>query len=413
MVAQAEAGRGRLGLLAQPDFRRLWLAQSVSWLGSGVGSVAGPLVAVGWLGASAWQMGLLGAASQLPALLLSLFIGVWVDRLPRRPVLIWTDLGRGALRLAIPLLALGGILSIEWLYLIAFLVGVLGVTFDIASTTYAPSLVRRDELVEANAKLTLSRSVAQVTGPAAAGPLVQAVGAPLVVGLDALSYFASALLTARIAAPEPPKPTRPKPNVRQEIAEGWRALWDEPLVRDIVLATAVAALGGAVINTVYVLYVTRELGLSPTELGLVFGCYGVAAVVGGSLAGRIAQRLGIGPTLVCGQLLIVGGAGLALVAGPAPVAVLAAGQVTAGFGMTVVSITQISMRQALTPSHILGRVNATRRVMVFGVQPIGALAGGFVGEALGLQAAIAAGIVIELVATAMLWPLRRVRTFDA
>src|SRR5687767_1793635 len=226
MAVPAEAARGRLGLPGGVDFGRLWAAKTVSAVGSGVGSVAGPLVAVGWLGASAWQMGVLGALGQLPALLLSLFIGVWVDRLPRRPVLVWTDLGRGALLLAIPLLAIGGLLSIEWLYLVTFLVGVLAVTSDITSTTYAPSLVRRDELVEANAKLQVSGSAASVAGPAVAGPLVQAVGAPLVVGLDALSFFLSGLLTARIAAVETPPPPRPQRDVFGEIVEGWRALWD-------------------------------------------------------------------------------------------------------------------------------------------------------------------------------------------
>ena len=409
MVAVA---RARLGLPGGADFGRLWVAKTVSSVGSGVGSVAGPLVAVGWLGASAWQMGVLSALGQLPALLLSLFIGVWVDRLPRRPVLVWTDLGRGALMLAIPLLAIGGLLSIEWLYVIAFLVGVLTVTSDIASTTYAPTLVRRDELVEANAKMQVSGSAARVAGPAAAGPLVQALSAPLVVGIDALSYLLSGLLTARIRSAETPPPPRARADMREEIAEGWRALWDEPLVRAIVLATMVAALGGGVVQAVYVLYATRELGLTPTALGLVVGSYGAAAVVGGSFAGRISRRLGVGPTLLGGQVLIVAGAALVPLAGSAPFALLAAGQVLTGFGLTVVSITQISLRQALIPSHILGRVNATRRVMVFGIQPVGALIGGFVGEAAGLVPAILVGIAIQVVAGVMLWPLRRVRSLD-
>src|SRR5687767_7506325 len=232
MAVPAEAARGRLGLPGGVDFGRLWAAKTVSAVGSGVGSVAGPLAAGGWLGG-----------------------------LPRRPVLVWTDLGRGALLLAIPLLAIGGLLSIEWLYLATFLVGVLAVTSDIASTTYAPSLVRRDELVEANAKLQVSGSAANVAGPVVAGPLVQAFGAPLVVGIDALSFLVAGLLTSRIAAAETPPPPRARADMRHEIAEGWRALWDEPIVRPVVLATMVAALGGGVVQTVYVLYATRELGL--------------------------------------------------------------------------------------------------------------------------------------------------------
>jgi MFS family permease len=405
----------RLGLLGQASFRRLWLAQTVSWAGSGIGSVALPLVAVTGLGASAWQMGLLRASELLPALLLSLFVGVWVDRLPRRPVLVSTDLGRAALLVAVPLLALGGILRIELLYLIGFLVGVLGVTADITSTTFAPTLVRREELVEANAKLQVSRSAAFVAGPAAAGPLVQAIGAPLVVGLDALSFLLSGLLTTRIGAAETPPPPRTRRDMRREIAEGWRALWEEPLVRAITVATAVAAFGGGIRATIYVLYATRELGLGPAALGIVLALNGVAAVVGGTLAGPIARRLGVGRTLLSGQSVLLGAASLVPLASVAPLppaALLGAGQMLNGLGLSVCSVTQISVRQALTPSHLLGRVNATRRVMVFGVQPIAALVGGLVGETAGLVPALLLALCVELTATAMLWPLRGVRSVD-
>lgn len=196
------------GLLPQPDFRRLWVAQTVSNAGSGVSVVAIPLAAVLVLAATPAQMGLLGAAGTAPALLLSLFVGVWVDRLPRRPLLIGADLGRAFLLALIPLTAALGMLRLEVLGVVAFLAGTLTVIFDIAATSYVPSLVSRADLVEANAQLQLGAAATRVAGPGVAGWLVQVVGAPFAVVADALSFPSSAALLGRIAAAEPVPPSR-------------------------------------------------------------------------------------------------------------------------------------------------------------------------------------------------------------
>src|SRR5262249_1622009 len=195
--------RPPLSLLPRPDFRRLWVAQTVSNAGSGVSTVAIPLPAVLLLAAPPPDMGVLGAAGTAPALVLSLFVGVWVDRLPRRPILIGADAGRALLLAVIPITAALGMLRLEVLDLVAFLSGTLTVIFDIAATSYVPALVAREELVEANAQLQLSASAARVAGPGVAGWLVQVLGAPFAVVVDALSFLASAALVRGIATVEP------------------------------------------------------------------------------------------------------------------------------------------------------------------------------------------------------------------
>lgn len=388
-----------VGLLRQPDFRRLWLAQTVSNAGSGVSSVAIPLTAVLVLAATPTDMGVLGAVNTAPALLLSLFVGVWVDRLPRRPILIGTDLGRALLLALIPLTAALGMLRLDVLYVVAFLAGTLTVVFDIAVTSYVPALVAREELVEANGQLQLGTSVTGVAGPGVAGWLVQIVGAPFAVVADALSFLASAALLGRIATVEPRMQARgDRPSMWRDIGEGIRAVWDDPILRPMVLSTAIASFGGSILQAVYVLYVTRELGITPATLGLIFASGGLASVLGAGVAGALGQRVGPGVALTLGQLVVAAGTGFVPLAEPRPelaLPLLVLGRVLFSGGLTIFSINQISLRQAITPPGLLGRVNATRRAIVFGIIPIGSLLGGFLGAALGLRAALFVSVTIE------------------
>lgn len=406
--------RVSLGLLRPPDFRRLWVAQTVSNAGSGVSSVAIPLTAVLVLAASPGDMGLLVAAGTAPALLLSLFVGVWVDRLPRRPLLVGADLGRALLLALIPLAAALGLLRLEFLDLVAFLAGTLTVVFDIAVTSYVPALVTRDELVEANGQLQLGTSATRVAGPGVAGWLVQLVGAPFAVLADALSFLASALLLARIATPEPAPQSVEGRSIWREIGEGLRAVWDDPILRPMVLSTAIGSFGGSILQAVYVLDLTRELGVTPSGLGLILASGGVASVVAAGFAGPLGRRVGPGTALVLGGFFVALGAAFVPLAGIHPAlapALLTLGQVLSGGGLTVYSINQISLRQAITPPGILGRVNATRRFLVFGIIPIGALLGGFLGAAVGLQTALVVSVAVEAVSflVAAASPLRAAR----
>ena len=394
--------RVRLGLLHQPDYRHLWIAQTVSNAGSGVSSVAIPLTAVLVLTATPEDMGVLGAVGTLPALLLSLFIGVLVDRFPRRPLLVGADLGRAALLALIPLAALLGILRLEVLYVVAFLAGILTVVFDIAVTSYVPALVGREELVEANSQLQLGVSTTQVAGPGVAGLLVQIVGAPFAVVADALSFLASAAFLGRIATPEPARKDRDfHRSVWQEIGDGLRVVWGEPILRWMIASTTIASFGGSILQAVFVLYLTRALGIAPALLGAIFASGGLASVVGASFAGLLGRRSGPGNAMVVGQVALVLGFAIISLVGLHPElapALLVLSQVLRSGGLTVFSINQISLRQAITPPDLLGRVNATRRALVFGIIPLGSLLGGFLGAIVNLPTTIVVSLAFEVLA---------------
>ena len=387
------------GLLYRPDFRNLWVAQTVSVVGSQFTSIALPLTAVLTLRATPLEMGVLGAAVNAPVLLVGLFAGVWVDRLRRRPILIATDLGRAMLLGAIPVAALLGLLRMEMLYVVALLIGTLSVFFEVAVTSYVPSLVRRDDLVEGNGKLELSHSAAGIIGPGAAGGLVQLAGAPLVLLMDALSFLASAAFLTRIRSLEPTQLPANRTTVWHEIGAGLRMLWRQPVLRAMTLAAAVGSLGTGIQQAVLVLYIVRELGVTSVLLGVIFAIGSAAAVVGAALASPVGRWKGPGPALLLGQLAIAGGSlVLALAAGAPAVAVtiLLVGHAFFGFGMSLFSVNQIALRQTLTPTHLLGRINATRRVVVFGVAAIGALLGGALGTGIGLRQTllVGAGVVV-------------------
>ena len=349
-------------------------------------------------------MGVLGAAANTPVLLVGLFAGVWVDRLRRRPILIVADLGQGLLLATIPLAAFLGLLRIEMLYAIAFLAGTLKLFFDVAVTSYLPVLVRREELAEGNSKLQLSHSAADVTGPGVAGGLVQLIGAPFVLLLDALSFLVSAAFLRRIGSLEPTPLRAHRQTVWREIGDGLRLLWEQPALRAMTLVTGVGSLGNSVQQTVLVLYMVRELGVTPVLLGAIFAVGGAAALVGAALASPVGRWQGPGPALIWGQLVIAGGLLLAAAAGPLAVAVplLLLAHALRGSGMTLFSVNQITLRQAITPPQLLGRVNATRRVVVFGVVPVGALLGGAFGVGIGLRPTLLVGAGVVMLAFALI-----------
>jgi predicted MFS family arabinose efflux permease len=399
-------------MLSDIRFRRFWAAQVISEAGSGVGAIAMPLTAVLTLGASSMDMGLLAAASTLPVLLLALHAGVWIDRLPVGPVLVVANLGRGALLGLVPLAAVAGWLRIDVLWCVAFAVGVLTVVFDIATTTYVPSLVQRGQLVNANATLQASGAAARVTGPGMGGWLVQAVGAPLAVTVDALSFVVAAALIARLGrADDFSRPERR--GVWTEIGEGMVAVWRDRILRAMVLATTIGAVGGSIQQAAYVLFAVRDVEVSAPVLGTIVACGSLAGMAGAALAGRTARLLTVGGAMAIGQAALALSMFVLLAARSDAfgVVVLGVAQVLFGWGLQTFSVTQISLRQAVTPRHLLGRVNATRRVAVFGIQPVGAVVGGALASAFGLRTALLVAAVIQVVAlaTILLSPLRDAR----
>lgn len=394
-------------LWRKPDFLKLWVGQAISQFGSQVTILALPLAAALTLGATPSEMGVLSALESLPFLVFGLFAGVWVDRLPRRPVLIVADCGRALLLAILPVAALTGHLSMLLLYLIAFGAGVLTVFFDVAYGAFLPSLIGEEFLIEGNSKLEMTNSAAKVAGPGLTGLLVQLMTTPLVILFDALSFLVSAVFLALIRRSEHPRAPRARDsNVWHEIGAGLKLVFGNKMLRGIAGCTATANLAWNIILSVFILYAARDFRLGAAVIGVIFAAGNVGFLTGAAVAGRLVRRLGLGVTLIAMPVLSSAGAVMiALANGPAIVviATLAGAQFLFGFGGVVYNINQVSLRQALTPDHLRGRMTATIRFVVWGTIPVGALLGGALGERVGLRPAIQVGAFLTLLA--FLWVL--------
>jgi len=408
-----------LSLWHHADFLRLWSAQTVSQFGSQVSVLAIPLVAILVLDANAFEIGLLGALEFLPFILFTLPAGVWVDRLRRRPILIVGDVGRAAVLATIPLAYAFDALTIYQLYLVGFIAGIFTVFFDVAYQSYLPSLVDRSQIVEGNAKLQISVSAATIAGPGIAGVLVAAITAPIAILADAASFLASALFIFGIRRREP-RPDRhvaadgrPREGMRREIASGLRYVVGHRYLRPIAASTALSNLFGTIALSVYLLYAVRDLGLSPAVIGIVFGLGNVGALVGALIASRTAVRLGVGRTIV-GSLFLIGPATLLIALAPreSPVPFLVAAGLLTGLGGVVYNVNQVSLRQAITPEAMQGRMNATIRFIIWGTIPIGQIVGGTLGTTIGLHETIWIGAIGSLIAFLPVFvsPVRSLRT---
>ena len=393
----------------------MWGGQTVSLFGSQVSLLAIPLTAVLVLNATALQMGILTALGTLPTLLFGLFAGVWVDRLHRRPILIVADAGRFLLLCLIPLSAVTGILHIGILYVLTFLVGILTIFFNVAYRSYLPSLIEREQLIEGNSKLELSQSVSEIVGPGLAGALVQILTAPVAILIDAFSFLVSALSLAWIHTPEqrPESDTKQKGMLR-EIAEGLRFVFGKPILRALTSSFATLTLFNSVLEAVFILYLTRALGITPVVLGIIFAISSIGFLLGALLAGWLTHRIGIGITLLLTPLVIGGSDLLIPLAGQAPllaIPLIGLAQLLFGLARPVFSINQVSLRQALTPERLQGRMNASVSFVVFGIPAIGALLGGVLGQGIGLQKTLIIAAAGEMLACLWIFfsPVRRLR----
>ena len=382
------------GLWRRADFLRLWSGQTVSQLGSQISQLAIPLAAILVLDASAFEVALLGAIEFLPFLLFTLPAGVWVDRLRRRPILVWSDVGRAAALSSIPLAyALGG-LTIWQLYAIGFAVGTLTVSFDVAYQSYLPALVGRDELVSGNSLLEVSRSGAQIAGPGLGGLLVGVLGAPYALVLDAASFAVSAALVLAIRGREPEPEPSPSPSMWRELREGLSYLLRHRYWRPMAVTTAGANFFWSLVGSVLLVFAVRRLGMSPALIGLVLTVGSIGGLAGALAAPRVGRRFGVGSTVTGASVLF--GPPLLLVplaGGSAAIPLLVAAFTLSTAGATIYAITALSLMQTLTPERLLGRMNASRRFIVFGTIPLGSLVGGLLASQLGLRPTIWIGAV--------------------
>ncbi len=390
----------RGGLWRHADFLKLWSAETISQFGSQITGLALPLVAIITLDVSAFQVSALYVIEFAPFLLISLPAGVWVDRLPRRPILILGDLGRAALLATIPIAYALDALTIWQLYAVGFFVGICTVFFDVAYQSYLPSLVDRTALVEGNSKLEISRSAAQLSGPAAAGVLVQALKAPYAILLDALSFLASGLFVLGIRKREENVPTRAerkesKTSMRAELREGLGWVLGNPYLRTISMSTATFNFFGSMMQAILAVYLVRSLGMSPFLIGVIFAVGNLGYLAGALLTNRISRRIGVGPAIVVGGMAGIAQLLIPLAPQEAHDAVpwLVASGLIVGFGVVLYNVTQVSMRQAITPERLQGRMNSSIRFIVWGVMPLGLLAGGALATSFDLRTAIWVGAI--------------------
>jgi MFS family permease len=398
-------------LLREQQFRRYWTGQTVSLFGDEISYLAVPLAAVFVLHVGATGMGWLRFAGLLPALLFSLPAGAWADRRGRRrQTMIVADLARAALMATLPLGYAFGVLTFAQLCVVVFAVGTLAVVFDVCNATLFVSLVSREQYVAGNSLTSGSRAFSFVAGPSAAGLLVQVLAAPLALLADAASYLASAWQLARIAPVEPPAAEAGK----GRLTEGMHFIARSPLLRPMLACVATINLFTFAFNTLVVVYAVGELGLAAGTLGLVVGAGAVGSLLGAVVSGRIVRAIGIGPAITLGAVAFPAPLVLVpLAGGPTPLVLAAffAAEFASGLGVMLLDIAAGSLQSAVIPHALRARVSGAFRTVNYGVRPLGALAGGFLGSAVGLRPAL---WLVTLAATlGVLWllpsPLPRTR----
>ncbi|HEX5828480.1 MAG TPA: MFS transporter [Candidatus Limnocylindrales bacterium] len=392
-------------LLRHPDFLKLWTAETISVFGSAVTQLALPLIAATTLEVSPFEFGLLTTVELLPFILFSLPAGVWVDRLRRRPILIAADLGRALAIASIPVAFAFDALTIWQLYVVGFVNGILTVFFDVAYQSYLPSIVARDQLVEGNSKLEITRSGAQILGPGLAGLLIGLLRAPFAMALDSISYLVSAAFVFWIRRPEPPVEVHdeavhgPKPSMRREIAVGLRYVTGHPWLRSIAATTGTSNFFGNMVNAILVLYLTRERGLGPEAIGFAFSVGSLGFLAAALTTSRLTARLGVGRMLVATALgFSLSGLPIAFAPDELIWYAVAVSGFLGGYCGVGWNINQVSLRQAITPPRMQGRMNATMRFIVWGTIPLGAILGGTLGGIIGLQPTIMVGALGGLLA---------------
>ena len=415
------------------NFLSLWASETISQFGTQFSGFAIPWTAVLLtinqpLSVASFEFGILSALGLLAFPLFALFIGVYVDRHRKRRIMVIANIGRGMSLGLVPIAAVTGALysiGLPLLYLVAFLIGTLTVFFDISYQAILPFLVDRKQLVEGNSKLEASRSSAQLVGPGIAGAVLQIVGvarAPLVITIDALSYLGSASFLARLRSEEPIKPATT--TVWHDLKEGLLVVLKDKMLRSIAGTTATSNLFNSALVAIFFLYIIRELSFPIGLLGLVFTIGSSGALLGVVVASKLGARFGVGPVIVA-SILVSGVAAFPyfIVDKSLAFTILSAGPLWGlgtlrldfnsillmiavffgAFGGVVYNINQVSLRQAIVPLRLQGRMNASMRWIVWGTLPLGSFVGGFLGSVLGLRTAI--GLAVLGQSLAFLWVL--------
>jgi len=399
-------------LIHHHDFRQLWAAETISQIGTQISQIALPLLAVITLSATEFEMGVLITLEFLAFLVIGLPAGAWVDRWRRKRVLIVNDLIRAVSLGSLPVAYAFEMLTLWQLFAVALVTGISTVFFDVAYQSYLPSIVEKSQIVEGNSKLEISRAVSQVAGPGSAGLLIRVLGIPLMFVFDALSFIASALFIGRIRHQEPIHDRSTRRSLRVEIGEGLSFVLRHPLLRRIVACTGTSNFFSTVTGTMLVLFMVRELGLSPAEIGVIFSAGAVGGLLAAATTTRVAKAFGEGRSTVLGAGLTIPFAALTPLSPLGmPMLLLMIGSFGFAYAVVLYNIVQVSFRQRLCPIPLLGRMNASTRFLVWGTMPIGGLVGGALGAWLGVLPTLWVGALGSILAflPVFLSPLRTMR----
>jgi MFS family permease len=402
-------------LWSHRDFLKLWTGQTISEFGSQVSQIAIPTVAVLTLRSTAFQVAALETVTFMPFLLFTLPAGVWVDRWRRRWILVAGDLGRALLLASIPFAYFIGHLTLTQLYIVGFVVGIHTVFFDVAYQSYLPQLVDRETLVEGNSKLQMTVSGAAIAGPGLSGGLIALATAPYAILVDACSFLVSGGFTVAIRKHEDPPPPTARRNLVVELWEGLRYVVRHRLLLPQALSTGSSNYATNVIFAVYFVYAYRHLALTPALVGLIGALGATGWLLGSAMADRLRRKLGVNGATLLGASL-TGPAALLVPLAPRhdlAIPFLAASGAIMGFGAVVYNIQQVSLRQAITPERLQGRMNASMRFLVWGTMPLGSLTGGALASAFSVRTAIFVGAGLAFTSTIplLLSPLRTLREF--
>jgi MFS family permease len=412
------ASPGRWWVFASADFAKLWAGETISQLGNQITVLALPLVAIFTLHATAFDVGLLNATRFLPVLIIALPAGLWFDRRRRRPTLITCAFCSAVVLGVVPLAAATGVLSIGLLCAVAVAAGTIGMTFDIGALSYVPSLVAPGELAESS-KLQASIAFAGIAGPSLAGFLTGLLTAPATLSVDAGSFLVSAAGLIAIRRREPPvRVTEQGYSPWRAIAEGLRAVYGSRLLRTLLSQTALLNLTAGAVYPLFVLYAVRGLGLSAFAVGMVISGMAAGAFLGALTGGRIRKAIGLGRSMTLNTvgvslpllgILIPGGPG------PGTIAILALAHFVYGVNVVMLNVSTITLRQVITPREVLGRMNASYRMLLMGALSVGAVAGGTFATVFGLRAALT--IFLVVMCTPIAWvffaPAFRLTTMPA
>jgi len=392
-------------LFRHPDFMKLWTGETISDFGSKVGGVAISFLAVIALHATPAQMAALAIWRTVPALLFSLFAGVWVDRLRRRPLMIGAELANIVLLASIPAVAAFGRLRIEQVYLVMFLTSFADILFSVGYRAYLPTLVGRESITQANSILSATEAVGEMGAFGLAGWLVQWLTAPIAIAVDSVSFVFSVIFLRLITKPEDVPKQRRDSRVAREILDGARCILDDSRLLAVASSAAVGAIAQGIFSTVYALYFINDLGFKPGPLGMIYATGGAASLVGAALTTRTTERFGVGRAMALG--LAAMGLGFSLLtfahgAGLISVALLVGQQLIGDSFGTIYFVTQMSLIQKIAPPRMLGRVVASVRFLGLGAGLLGALVGAAMGSVIGLRYAIAFGALLLFIAAAII-----------